>query len=299
MRRIVLVAALAAACSSANLARADDARARAAESFREGKAAYDRHDFAAAAAAFDLAASFEPNAVSWLDAADAWALAIQFVRAAEDCDRALSLPDLTPAERKYATALLAKLEMDVATLQVNGPQTVSVSIDGGTESHAPVRRRVAAGQHVVELVDLVSGKKDRRDVDLRGGQTQNLEARVVLAPPTPAPTRLVHASGNAIRVPFATWLALGGTAAAASAAGVFGALTLNARNAFNANPTHATSDDFYRDRTLANVAWAVAGLGAVAAAVFWVGSIGSERASVAVSPRGDITFTLGGASYLR
>src|SRR5579859_1368405 len=71
---------------------ADDARARAAESFREAQAAFARRDFAAAAAAFEAAADFAPHPAALLSASEAWERAGEPARAADDCDRARSLP---------------------------------------------------------------------------------------------------------------------------------------------------------------------------------------------------------------
>ena len=81
----------------ARAAPADDARARAAESFRQAQAAFERRDFAAAAAAFETAAGFAPHPAAWLSAADAWQRAGEPARAADDCERARDVPGLAEA----------------------------------------------------------------------------------------------------------------------------------------------------------------------------------------------------------
>src|SRR4051812_39095386 len=78
-------------------ARADDpssgARARADESFRQAKAAFARGEFAAAAAAFEQAATFVLHPAPLMNAAEAWENAGEPVRAIEDCDRVSAIPD--------------------------------------------------------------------------------------------------------------------------------------------------------------------------------------------------------------
>ena len=50
-------------------------------------------------------------------------------------------------------------------------------------------------------------------------------------------------------------------------AGVFGAMTLGARDDFNVDPSAATRDAFHRDKAITNVAITVAGVAAAAAGV--------------------------------
>lgn len=153
---------------------ADDQHARAAESFREGQAAFERHEFSSAAAAFEVAAGFEPKAVSLLDAADAWTRAREPVRAAQDCDRALAMPAISDAERAYANELLSKNEKQVATIRVAAKSTVTFVLDGGDELHAPLQRRASPGAHTIDWKNLVSGAHAHQDIVLGRGQIQNL-----------------------------------------------------------------------------------------------------------------------------
>src|SRR4051812_2488963 len=117
-----VLVAIAIACAAT--AHADDAaHKRAAESFRQAQAAFERRDFAAAAAAFEQAATFEPHPAPLLNAADAWERAGEPARAAEDCDRALAMPNASDAHRAEAGQCLERLAPKLATLDFRGPST--------------------------------------------------------------------------------------------------------------------------------------------------------------------------------
>ena len=53
-------------------------------------------------------------------------------------------------------------------------------------------------------------------------------------------------------------------------AGAFGAMTLGARDDFDANPTSGTRDAFHRYKAITNVAITVAGVAAAAGVVMWL-----------------------------
>ena len=87
MRRIRLALAFALAlATSAGGARADDA-ARAAESFNQARAAYERGDYTTAAVGFEQAAVYKAHHGALLNAAAAWEQAGDLPRAISDCDR--------------------------------------------------------------------------------------------------------------------------------------------------------------------------------------------------------------------
>src|SRR5438445_551534 len=115
----------------------DDVHKRAAESFREAQAAFERREFAAAAAAFEQAARYEPHPAPLLNAADAWERVGDLARAAEDCDLVLAMPSLSEPSRADAERRLARLLPRVATLVVRGPRTALIRIDGGASFHPP------------------------------------------------------------------------------------------------------------------------------------------------------------------
>ena len=304
MRRVrpatVAAAALGLLASAAPLGAAEpDVRARAAQSFREGQAAYDRHEYSSAAAAFDLAAGFEPRAVSLLDAADAWTRAGEPVRAADDCDRALAMAELTAAEQSYGRQLLEKIKNEVATIQVVGAATTYLTMDGGEEQRLPVHKRVAPGRHAIDFRDVVTGSHVRREVELRGGDTVEVrapvEARAVdepAQPPRLPPPPPAMGNGSGARVPALAWVSFGVSAAAVGVTSVFGVLTLNAQSKYNSNATEGSHTEFYRDRAITNVALGVAVAGLTAGLVLWVVSgVSHARPKVgALLPRSPLVF---------
>ena len=274
----VLVVACAALFLPAVASADPDDRARAAASFHRGQVAYARHDYGEAAAAFELAAGFDPNAVALLDAADAWALAGQPLRAAAACDRALAMSNLTAEQRRFADSRLAAVSSSIGTLDIEGTSDVRVVIDDGAEVPAPVHRRVATGRHVVRMRSVADGRIDEQDVVVGGGETTHLvpslRARTVtttavppsglqVAPPPPAPTSYAI-------LPTGTWIAFGVAVAAAGTAGVLGGVTLHERNAFNETPTHDNADSFYRARAATDIAWGAAAAGVVTGGLVWI-----------------------------
>ncbi len=269
----------AAAFLSSTCYGASTAEKRAAESFSQAQAAFARREYAAAAAAFEKAAEFDPHPAPLLNAAQAWELARDFVRAAEDCDRVLGMPNVGDAFTRAARDALARVEPKIATLDLVGPRTLAVHVDDGPEIRVPTRKRVPPGHHELAVVDLASPTTYRTTVTLAIGESRTLE----LTPPAPeaapngvarpAPTkpRVVddaRAPGTgALRA--GLWISLGATVAAAGATTVFGIMTLNAREEYNADPNTTTQSAFYRDRLVTNVALAVTAVGAGASFVLW------------------------------
>lgn len=270
---------------AAQAAPTDDARARAAESFREAQAAFERRDFAAAAAAFETAAGFVPHPAAWLSAADAWQRAGEPARAAEDCDRARAVPDLAEAGAadhadyaRDAAQCIERVRGRIALLAVSGAGATAVRVDDGPEQLLPTRRWVRPGHHVLTFVDLQSSRTRRTELDVRAGEERPVDA----TPPPPAatsasqpvaPATSIESSPMPARghgIPTLAWVAFGLAVPAAVAYGVTGVMTLEAQHDFDAHPTTSARDAFYRDRTMADVAFAVALGAAAAGVVLWL-----------------------------
>ncbi len=250
---------------------------RAAAIFRQGQEAFAHKNYAAAAASFEQAAQLAPHPSAWLDAAEAWELDGAPARAAEDCDRALALPDVAADHRHDAEARLARLVPKIATLDLRSTRAQLVKVDGAGEVRAPGSLRIAPGRHELAVVDVASAPARTIAVDARAGATTRVEldpapsappsrgASAPLAPVPPAASAPTH-SGP----PTATWVAFGIGAAAAGAGLVVGAMTVSAKSDFTSTPTIASRDRFYRARTVTNVAWGVAGAAAVVGIVLWI-----------------------------
>jgi hypothetical protein len=276
---ILLAAHVAAAASP------DDERARAAESFRQAQAAFERRDFAAAAAAFEAAAGFVPHPAAWLSAADAWQRAGEPTRAAEDCDRARAVPNLEDAAAadhadyaRDAAQCIERLRGRVSLLAVAGPGATAVRVDDGADQLLPTRQWVRPGHHVLTLVDLQSSRTRRLELDVRAGEERTVDATTAAPATTPAPPRAppptasesTAAPAHSRGIPTASWIAFGLAVPAAVAYGVTAVMTLQAQQDFDASPTASRRDAFYRDRTMADLSFAIALTTAAAGVVLWL-----------------------------
>jgi hypothetical protein len=283
--RLSLALGVLLVARAASAATTDDDRARAAESFRQAQAAFERRDFAAAAAAFEAAAGFVPHPAAWLSAADAWQRAGEPARAAEDCDRARAVPNLEEAAAadhadyaRDASQCLERLRGRVALLAVAGAGATAVRVDDGTEQVLPTRQWVRPGHHVLTLVDLQSSRSRRVELDVRAGEERTVDATSSAPAQPPAPVQAPPAPATAPSpeparskgIPTASWVAFGLAVPAAVAYGVTGFMTLQAQHDFDASPSSSGRDAFYRDRAMADVSFAIAVTAAAAGVVLWL-----------------------------
>lgn len=247
------------------------ARADASASFREAQAAFARRDFAAAAAAFELAARAAPHSATWLNAAESWAKRDDWPRAAEDCDRALEVPNSDADVRHEAESRLRAALAHVATIDARGPRTTGARIDGGAVDPLPVRRRVAPGPHEIVLVDFASGREEPHLVTLVAGQSKTFDAPAGAAPQTPA-APVTRAVEEPVRQgpPLPAWIAFGVGGAAALGTTALGFVTLGDKRAFEDAPTQDALDRFHRDRVLTNVFLGAAVVAVAAGVALWM-----------------------------
>jgi hypothetical protein len=256
--------------------------------FREAQSAFARHDYAAAAAAFEQSARRAPHPASWLNAAEAWEKREEWARAAEDCDRALALPEIEPALRQEGEARLKAVAIHVATLEVAGGQALVARIDEDPVEPLPVKRRLRPGVHKIVIVDLATGQSTPTTASIEAGQTVAVDAASLVpsstatttptppsppaSPPTPPPPPRAASS----RPGTASWIAWVGGAALAAGAGVFGGITVGDKHDYDAAPTQPRYDAFYRDRAITNVS--LAGAVALAATGFVLWAAAPSRA---------------------
>jgi hypothetical protein len=271
---------------------ADEARRRAGESYRGAQAAFKRRDFAAAAAAYEAAAGFVPHPAALLAAADAWERAGEPDRAAEDCDRALALPGLAAAEQKDsvhyqrdAADCVARLGPRVGTVDLTGTSTTAVQIDGGAQDILPKTRRLRSGRHTLVVTNLTTSETRTNELVIAAGE----RLRVDFEPPAPAsdpspdsfPAPARASPSSVLTVPERreasapapsglTWTALGVGAAGAVASGILTIVLVHSRNSYEAAPTQAGRDDFYRKVVWLDVGLAITVASLVTGAVLWL-----------------------------
>ncbi len=248
----------------------DETRADASATFREAQAAFARRDFLAAAAAFEQAARAAPHPATWLNAAEAWEKREDWSRAAEDCDRAIEVATGDADLRREAETRLRRALEHVATLDVRGARGSGARIDHDRVEPLPVRRRLAPGLHEVVLVDLASGREERRSISLAAGQSMIIESPIAapIAPPRPpAPTPSKPPTSG---LPTASWILFGVGGGAGIASAVFGVSTLGAKSSFEERPTQDGLDRFHRDRLVTNVLLGVSVIAVGAGLVTWM-----------------------------
>jgi len=151
---VLLVAGAARAASG-------DDKAAASQFFRAGTAAYARHDYRAAAAAFEEAFRRVPRAAAKYNAARAWDAADEDERAADAYAAALAKGDLDSSDAERARARLTALDADFALLRVTGPSAASVAVDGRARGPIGPDFRVRPGKHDVTLETPANGQTSR------------------------------------------------------------------------------------------------------------------------------------------
>jgi tetratricopeptide (TPR) repeat protein len=292
MKSLFALAVLLGATSAA--AAPPDARAAAREAFRQAQAAFERREFAAAAAAFEQAARIDPHAAPLLNASDAWERAGDVVRALEACDEVLALPN-ADGYKAEADACVKRFVPRVATIDVRGAATVEARVDGARPKHAPSRHRALPGRHQVALAELGTSRAHTVEIDVSAGVTRVVDADDLLSPPAapeaPAPPRVTARPADpeplmryepipareeaprtpSIGPPAVTWASFGTAVAAGAVAGAFAALTVDRQRAFDqGDHSAATAAAFHRDKAITNVALGVAAVAVVTGIVLWI-----------------------------
>ena len=310
MRPRVLAIALAlAGAAAAPAALADGATvtketlARAATRFREGEAAFRRHEYAAAADAFEDAYRIAPHPSALFNAADARQKAGELARAANLCAHYLSEAPAKDANRADAAARLADLRPKLGRIEVQVEDATGLALDG-TPIHAG-ETFVDPGDHVVAAT--IAGKPASRRVTIAPGTLQRVILDAVADPsalPPPAAAPAPDSSPPAAPSPKGLspswfWVGAGATALAGGATVWSGLDTSRARSDFDLHPTVQGLDDGRAKQTRTNVllgATAVLGVATAAVAIFAVDWRPRARVSKPVEPASpDVTLLVGPA----
>lgn len=260
---------------------------RAAQSFAVGKSAFARGEYSVAAAAFEQASQYSPHPAPLLNAAEAWELAGNPVRAAEMCDRVFDIENLDDKFRQAAMQQLAKVTPKIATLEVKLPDGARGNVDGAeVGAH---KMRLSPGAHTVSVT--YSGGTTRSEtVTLAAGAAKQLDMtnpapEPAAAPPPSEKQRQDSGKGSQATSssgpPLGTWISFGVAAVAGGVATFSGLRTVDARNKYNETPTEQTRDEFKSARLMTNVFIGVAAAGAVVGVVLWATSGGSEPSKTA------------------
>jgi hypothetical protein len=246
----------------------EDAKAVAARTFREGSAAFERHDFVAGARSFEASFRAIPRAAAIYNAALCWDAAAAQARAADAYATALSKTDLHGTEAEKAAGRLRELEAALGVVDVTGPEGAHVVVEE-VAGAPPLHVHLSPGSHEVS-VHFATGQQQLFNVRVRPGEHKAL---AVDAPRSPEAALAPRAPGNDGSGRIWGWTLLGGGAAFAAAAGVLGAETMQALDTFRASGDHdsLSHDRAVTLRTLTDVSCGLAAALAAggAALVLW------------------------------
>jgi hypothetical protein len=274
----VLVVVALGGVGGVGAARADDVESARAR-FEEARAAFRAGHYAEAAEAYERSAAAQPHPAPLVNAAEAWEVDGNRVRAAQACDKALTL-DLDANLRTSIEARLARLSRSIGTLLVQGPSDVGVRVDGGEVYRMPARIRLSTGRHRLSYVNQqADGPTLSQETDLlfaAGEERTIVFSRASIAAPSNASPSRDSAAGaprpgaRGGGPPIATWISFGVGGASGVATAIFGLLTVAARNDYEAMPTRTTLDDFHHDRLATNIALGVSVAAVAVGVVVWI-----------------------------
>ena len=254
-------------------------RDRARAAFEAGKAAYARQQYLEAAVHFDDADREAPEARVRFNAAVAWERSGDAPRAADRY--ASAAPELTGRERSAASARLEVLEKGLATIHIDGPAGLRVTLAHVKDAAVPVTVHVVPGTHDIMAVD---GARERhRQLTVRAHEDATLAFEIERSEDVPrvdprsapesttaiAPTQsangpvTAHRSSTGVASAFrpaAPWVTLGGSVLATGAALSLGGIALSARDDYlgSGNRDPEARERAMALRTGANIAWGAA-----------------------------------------
>jgi hypothetical protein len=272
-RRFAVLLAVGVACGGRPAwAAPADASERARTTFDQAREAFSRKSYAAAASAFEQSASYVGHPGPWVNAAEAWILAGDPVRAARACDRALAFADIDDATRTQAVERLQKVTPLIATVELLGPN-LTARVDEGEPYSLPVTLRLAPGSHAFRVSLGATDLKWSREVGAGATARQEIVLRdgvPALRGHEPVPPRTERSWA-----PPPLSIAGYGVAATATAGVVFfGLNTLDARDNYREEDARSR---FYLNRALTNVCLGVAAVAVVTSTILWVLRARSSR----------------------
>jgi hypothetical protein len=277
----------------------------AAQFFRAGLAAYERHEYRAAALAFEEADRRAPRAAAMYNAARAWQAGGDSARAADAFAAALGGPNLGADETASANKGLLLLEPSLGKVVVTGPSSASLFFDETERGAIPKTVHASPGAHDVR-VRRKDGSDVTRHLIVIAGQTESIAVPDLasLAPPTTVAEPKTPSSASTDKVDgadktlFRPWgyVAFGGTAALAIAGGLTYFGFTEERSSFDATNDHDSSlhasAEAYRAATY--VLWSVgAACGVVGVVLAFVPRARDTRSATVVLGPGVVS--LGGS----
>ena len=266
-------------------------KTKAALKFKEGEKAFKRHEYAAAAAAFEEAHSIAPHPAALFNAATAHQKAGKLTRAANLCARYLRDAPDDDSRRDKANELIGELTPKLGRVEVEERGASEVELDS-RPLEGPVTY-VDPGDH------MVTGRFGEKGVQRKISVVAGSLARVVLEPPKKAVSagleedgeehdavpRAGEDAGKEQRKPLAPTLFFAGLGATV----VFGGVTVwsgldtnKARDDYDQHPTPGGLDDGRSKQRRTNLllgATAVIGVGTGVIGAFFTDWKGKPKPS--------------------
>jgi len=252
-------------------ARADEA----SDLDKKARSAFEKKDYAGAAAAFEEAYRVKPHPATKYNAALAWEKANEAARAADAFEGALNTEGLDAGRAKAARARLAVLKPTLAYVLVEKPIGATVSVAHVADAPVPAHFHLAPGAHKV-AVKRRDGSVAEQTLALKAGSTTSVEVEASGEPKdeaaelkpvgdAPAPVAAPARDAPKREAPGCSsctwgWVALGVGVAAAGAGTYFGIRTLSSKGEFDdSGKTDADARDrAVQSRMLANISFGVA-----------------------------------------
>ena len=233
----------------------------AAEHFREGRRAFEAHDYTRAALEFEAANKAKPASAALVSAGLAWELAGDLIHAALDFSSAIDVSGLEPRDEATAREHFAAIEKKLGYLEVLGQSGARLSIDGHEEGVLPLRVRVVPGEHRIEA-RMSDGTSTERTASVEAGAVVRVDVTPVVERPKPLP------SASSLQRTIG-WITVGTGAATFVAGAIVGGVGIGVRDQFvsGGSSSAALHDEAIALRTTANVLWATAGVFAIAGVV--------------------------------
>ena len=164
-----------------DIAQAQSTSQTAADQDREGREAFSRGDFAAAARAFEEACRLDPHSATRYNAALAWDQAHELARAADAYDMALTEGGLDQDRASASRARLIALQKLVGTVVWEGPIGGILSVDHVLRAPLPARVHLLPGPRSVRI-QFPDGTQLDSVVSVRAAEVSTLN------PTLPAPS---------------------------------------------------------------------------------------------------------------
>jgi hypothetical protein len=291
-RRLLCSLMLVLASGSPTTASAEPAPRSAVRAFAEGRRLFKERKYVKAVLAFKRAYEAQPHFMVQCSIARCYENMGKVVLAARHYRRCLAEGASETKKAKKVIASLQSAEERFTWLMINSPGAGgTIFVDGEELGPTPRRIPVDPGQHVVE-VRRPPAAPAKESLSTPGGEeltltlvptslAQPAPEKPALPPsavstdasdkPQPAPSRR--------RLPQHWFWTVTGTTVALGAVGIaLGVLTLNARSAYEADPTESGYNKFTNMRLATNIVWgATAAAGISGTVLFFYTDFGGKR----------------------